>query len=372
MCFVSRNNPMVIGETSNVLKMLPKLFSNSSLSIIWSEGRAVENLDVEKASHNPIPHLMLFEYSEVIFLKIVLWANLLVGGGYRILIFRLIKKEGGLGKPINIMIAADEFVKVLGYTTWINFILMAIDSKDPLVRSKGKHFCQVSQYFSTFGVVHGFLGGSAIAFVRLLYIKFPSIIAGRDKTIAIAMTVASLVFSAMLTQLYEGVTKKGTDLLDICNGYSYELSMTKFDYDNPNKPYNIQVQLVILIGFWTVLLEIGCYITIFRFLVVHDKSMSAVLSKEKIHKRIRKNAIDLTGHVIFFAAEIGCLVIFAFFGRFLRENMRLFTRSFIMSNYGLSAVNLLFSDVLQTEAFDTMNILKKSLRTFGKIFSFKW
>ena len=69
MCFVSRNNPMVIGETSNALKMLPKLFSNSSLNIIWSEGRAVENLDVEKASHNPIPHLMLFEYSEVIFLK---------------------------------------------------------------------------------------------------------------------------------------------------------------------------------------------------------------------------------------------------------------------------------------------------------------
>ena len=93
--------------------------------------------------------------------------------------------------------------------------------------------------------------------------------------------------------------------------------------------------------------EIGCYVAIFRFLLIHDKSMSTLLPKETIRKRIQKNAIDLTGHVIYFVIEMGCLVIMAFISRFLQEDLHLFVRSFLMSSYGVTAVvNILLSNVL--------------------------
>ena len=74
--------------------------------------------------------------------------------------------------------------------------------------------------------------------------------------------------------------------------------------------------------------------------------------------RIRKNAIDLTGHVIYFAVETGCLLIVAFISRFVQEDLHLFVRSFLMSSYGVTAVvNMLLSSVLQNEVLDTLREL---------------
>ena len=347
-----------------------KLFSNISLKIvIWNENDTVENFGVVEADRNTIPSLLLYENFEILFLKLLLWTNLLVGGGYRILIFRLIKKKGGLGKPINIMIAADEFIKVLGYTAWIQFLLMAVNSKEPFARSMGTHFCNASQYLTTYGFTHGIVGGAGIAFVRLFYIRFPSIMAGRDKAIAISTTLASLVFSGIITLIYENLTKKGINPLDSCIGFSDELSIIKFHYENWNTPYNFCRQILIFTLFLMLLVEIGCYIAIFRLLLIHDKSMSTLLPKEKIRKRIRKNAVDLTGHVSYFIVETGCLVIKAFISRVLQEDLHLFIRSFFLCSYGVTAVvNILLSNVLQNEVLDT---LRELLQIPFKFCSFK-
>ena len=336
--------------------MSQKLFSNTSLKIvIWNENDAVENFGVVEADRNTIPSLLLYANIEILFLKLLLWTNLLVGGGYRVLIFRLIKKKGGLGKPINIMIAADEFIKVLGYTAWIQFLLLAVNSKEPLVRSMGTHFCNASQYLTTYGFTHGIVGGAGIAFVRLFYIRFPFIIAGRDKAMAISTTLASLVFSGIITLIYENITKKGTTLLNSCIGYSDELSIITLNW---NTPYSFQRQIVIFTLFFMLLVEIGCYIAIFRLLLIHDKSMSTLLPKEKIRKRIQKNAVDLAGHVTYFIVETGCLVIVAFISHLLQEDLHLFVRSFLLSSYGVTAVvNILLSNVLQNEVLDLLRVL---------------
>ena len=350
--------------------MSQKLFSNTSLKIvIWNENDTVENFGVVEADRNTIPSLLLYEKFEILFLKLLLWTNLLVGGGYRILIFRLIKKKGGLGKPINIMIAADEFIKVLGYTTWIQFLLLAVNSKEPLVRSMGTNFCNASQYLTTYGSTHGIVGGAGIAFVRLFYIRFPSIMAGCDKALAISTTLASLVFSGIITLIYFNLPKKGINILDSCIGYSDELSIIKFHYENWNTPYNFHRQIVILTLFLMLLVEIGCYIAIFRLLSIHDKSMSTLLPKEKIRKRIQKNAVDLTGHVNYFIVETGCLVLWALISHFLQEGLHLLVRSFYVSSYGVTAVvNILLSNVLQNEVLD---ILRELLQVPFKICSFK-
>ena len=192
--------------------------------------------------------------------------------------------------------------------------------------------------------------------MRLFYIRFPSIMAGRDKAMAISTTLASLVFSGIITLIYENLKK--TNLLDSCIGYSDELSIIQFHYENWNSPYSFHRQIVIFTLFLMLLVEIGCYIAIFRLLLIHDKSMSTLLPKEKIRKRIQKNAVDLTGHVTYFIVETGCLVIKAFISRFLQEDLHLFIRSFLLSSYGVTAVvNILLSNVLQNEVLDTLREL---------------
>ena len=119
-------------------------------------------LDFEE---NSLPAVMRLGPMEKMFLKILLWFNLIVGGGLRILILRMMKRQGGLlAQPINILIAVDELGKMIGYTAWIQFILMAIDTDLPMAERMGEMYCHVSQYPSSFGVIHGIGGGSGKPF----------------------------------------------------------------------------------------------------------------------------------------------------------------------------------------------------------------
>ena len=59
------------------------------------------------------------------------------------MVLHTIRKQGGLGKPINIMIAVDEMSKMIGYTMWMQFVLVVIDHDDPLISTMGQTFCQV-------------------------------------------------------------------------------------------------------------------------------------------------------------------------------------------------------------------------------------
>ena len=188
--------------------------------------------------------------------------------------------------------------------------------------------------------------------------------AGHDKAMAISTTLAALVFSGIITLIYENL-----GIMDSCLGYSDELSIIKFHYENWNTPYSFHRQIVIFTLFLMLLVEIGCYIAIFRLLLIHDKSMSTLLPKEKIRKRIQKNAVDLAGHVTYFIVETGCLAIVAFFSHFLQEDLHLFVRSFFLSSYGVTAVvNILLSNVLQNEILD---ILRELLRIPFKFCSYK-
>ena len=49
--------------------------------------------------------------------------------------------------------------------------------------------------------------------------------------------------------------------------------------------------------------EMAMYVSIFKFLIKHDKMMRLVLSDTTIKKRMKKNGIDLFGHAIIFFTE---------------------------------------------------------------------
>ena len=184
--------------------------------------------------------------------------------------------------------------------------------------------------------------------MRLLYIKFTTFMMSHEQLIIMSLTLLSAGMTTILTIMFEG-PKTAENLVDICHGFSREFAVVRFHYQNPGQVVNYQERFVVTIGFVLVIAEMACYFIIFKSLSEHDKSMSNFLPHDKVRKRIRKNVIDLTGHVVHFGVEIGCLFVFALIGPFISQN-GLFTRSFIMSNYALTAIAYFgFSQVLQNE-----------------------
>ena len=195
---------------------------------------------------------------------------------------------------------------------------------------------------------------SGIAFVRFLCVKFPNIMASHEKVINGAVTVMSLLLSATFTILhglqYKGVKDNGS-LIDICDGLSKDFVVIRFQYQFANQKVNYKEGLVMLSAALFILLELICYIITYRFLFKHDQSLSNVLSKEKIKRRVRKNVINLAGHGIRFALKMLNLFITVLMHISIMKNEdQIFMRAYIMSSYGISAIlYVTFSDKLKDE-----------------------
>ena len=56
------------------------------------------------------------------------------------------------------MIAVDEFVKMVGYSTWIIFTLVAANVDANLIEYSTNTFCWVVQVVATYGVTYSYLG----------------------------------------------------------------------------------------------------------------------------------------------------------------------------------------------------------------------
>ena len=97
--------------------------------------------------------------------------NLVVGNLFRVLVFRLISKSGGLAKPVNLITAFDEAIKMVTYTWNILVIIAALElNQKPLASYTGPTFCHISNYVGTFSIVSNLAVGLGIALLRLAYI----------------------------------------------------------------------------------------------------------------------------------------------------------------------------------------------------------
>ena len=155
--------------------------------------------EVEETKHR----IMGYGTVEKYIFRTLLVSILLIGSGIRLLILGAIRSQGGMDKPINRMIGVDEFVKMVGYSVWILFVLMAAELEMPIVHYTGEPFCHVVQYLVTYGVFYGYLGGAGIALMRMLYIQFPRCIQSREMTVAMLITSATLVLGRHFFALIE-------------------------------------------------------------------------------------------------------------------------------------------------------------------------
>ena len=124
---------------------------------------------------------------------------------------------------------------------------------------------------------------------------------------------------------------------------------------------------VVSLGFPIILSEVAMYVMICAFLIKHDKMMMLVLDALVIRGRIRKNVIDLFGHIVNFVIELLLLVFAAVGSYWMPTNMKFVSRCLSMSSYGiLGAFHICFSPVLRREFCRVFG----QLRRLGPIF--KW
>ena len=84
---------------------------------------------VIELSEHTLPLVMTLGRPEKLLFQFILWLNLIVGGFYRVLVLKLIQKQGFRGRPMNLFIAFDEVVRMAGYSSWIILQLMVVQFK---------------------------------------------------------------------------------------------------------------------------------------------------------------------------------------------------------------------------------------------------
>ena len=133
-----------------------------------------------------------------------------------------------------------------------------------------------------------------------------------------------------------------------------------FDYSSDHSlAYELRMvanSLTVLATIW-VLLELGMYLSIYRFLVQHNREMKLVLPENTINGRLRKNTIDFACQAAVSIIMLAWLMLM-FLGAILTQyyrfntgsNLKVFIRCYSMSMYGLlSAIQIGLSGPLRRD-----------------------
>ena len=258
----------------------------------------------------------------------------------------------------------DEGVKFVGYSCWLLIVGVTVITKQPMVLYTGITFCQIAMPTATVGIVHGFFGGTGIALMRIIFIKFPSKVTIGQMTIALLISFTTLTLSASATYIWITSPKLAPDLEAVCLGRSYEMHRVIFHIKSDQSViYEQRIITRGLVGLGLLLLmtELAIYTSIYKFLDHHDKNMRIVLSENIINQRKRKNVIDLTGHSLNFAFEMFSLVISIGFPWIPTKHRWVF-RCYYMGIYGLlSMMHIAFSKPLKRDCILMWEKLSESL-----------
>ena len=121
--------------------------------------------------------------------------------------------------------------------------------------------------------------------------------------------------------------------------------------------------MLVSFGLLMVCAEIYMYVSIYTFLILHNKQMKLVLPENVVKSRIKKNVIDLSAHVINFVVEITVLVLVGLGSYWITTDFKFLLRCFSTSTYGiLGAFHICHSPILRREFKDTLKSLFKVTR----------
>ena len=197
-------------------------------------------------------------------------------------------------------------------SSWLLGYALAISIEKPLHLYFGISFCAIVDFISGLGINLSWLGGVGIAWMRAIYIQHSTRVTVRENTAAVLIGfVTFATIFGLRCLFYMLYTPTYPDFEPICLGRPIDDPL--LDYNAP-RSLDVNDERLAGLGFFLVitpimLSEMAMYVSIFKFLIKHDKMMRLALSDTTIKKRIKKNGIDLFGHAIIFFTESSSLLI---------------------------------------------------------------
>lgn len=245
---------------------------------------------------------------------------------------------------------------MVGYSHWMILLFITVYSRTPLAELvdnshlkeyiSGQSFCHISQSLCTVGIMHGFVGGVGIALMRMIFIKNSTSMRFKPMSVALAITASTLAFTLVGSYFWEVTPKPTQNMATWCLGIPTELERVLFHLKFPFHKRPAEISALIVLGFSLILSELAIYTSIYVYLIQHNKMMRLVLAEDIVKKRIRKNVIDLTAHMMSFMIEIALLIYIAVMLHLMSFNgsKQWVGRCLIMSTYGvLGAIHIGYS-----------------------------
>ena len=228
---------------------------------------------------------------------------------------------------------------------WHIGVAVSVSLSSPLSVYIGENFCYLYNYLACLAGVQYFTGGASKALMRVLYVQFPDKVRFEQRTCALNIAVLNFSLTAGLCYAWTEAPRRRLDLRAMCLGRSSDLHLALFDYSSD---YSLTYELrmvgnsLLVLAVICVLSELCMYLSIYRFLVRHNREMKLVLSENIIKGRIRKNTIDFACQAavsIIMLAWLLLMLVSAIVARYYRLNvnsdLRVFLRCYSMSMYGL-------------------------------------
>ena len=195
--------------------------------------------------------------------------------------------------------------------------------------------------------------------MRLMFIKYPLIIQGKEFISAVSIMSVSLVAAPFLAHTSYTSPIRQQKIDDVCIGRSREMNLVLYDYVSQNQEPRAQQVLMLAVVIITSV-EFAMYVSICIHLYSHDKSMKSLLPATTLKKRNKQNAIDLFGHILSFVIDnlfpFICAVNVAILpASDLTKNL---LYALALSTYGIySFCQILISETLKKELMNLLDAL---------------
>ena len=266
-----------------------------------------------------------------------------------------------MNKPIDLLILVQALIEHLVSIIMTSFYIIGVAFNITFSDYFGENWCNIPFHASTMGIANRVIFSLAIAILRLFYVKFPYKV--RDdlfRTIMIFtflfLSIIGITLGGIGFGLGNGPSSRKQVLWNFCVGQSETFREIVDNYSMATgsiQPHMLLLDIFPMIcstcTLLFIILELVCYILLFRHLYTHDQELlrNNRLPVGEIKKRHRQNATSFLGQ--FYGFVVKTILTFGMMFTLTVESGVLFFRMVIVVFFWVEFGIIAFVEVLTSQ-----------------------
>ena len=223
-------------------------------------------------------------------------------------------RKGIMNRPIDILLLLQAIIQHIICLLMVSTYTIGLSFDITFGHHLGEAWCNVPWYGGNYGAAYRNVGGLGISIFRLLYMFHGDWMKDKFgiKKMLFIIAAASLLLSGLMAVGFgigngPGSRKQAT--WNFCIGKSETFREILHEYSLIRGTVIPQSELIpklmLMISLTCVVAELGCYLTFFGYLYVHNRAMmkKKVMEPGVLERRQQKNAITFLGQFWTFVVE---------------------------------------------------------------------